>query len=45
MVNSEMLYSSFKQSCNSCVLASYAVVSNHYTNIAIDEYFKDYCEH
>ena len=45
MVRSETLCLSFKQSIGSCVLASYAIVSNHYTNIPIDAYFRDYCKH
>lgn len=45
MVNSSNLHSQFRQSFNSCVLASYAITSNYYTNIHIAEFFVAYCKH
>jgi len=45
MVDSEKIYSSFVQSVDSCVLASYAIAANYFTGIDIKIYFKAYCLH
>jgi hypothetical protein len=44
MVNSSSLHK-FEQSFNSCILVSYAIVSNHYTKIGIEDFFIAYCNH
>ena len=45
MVDRQRLYLNFLQSCNSCVLASYAVGAYAFTAITPDRFFIDYCEH
>lgn len=35
----------YKQTGNTCVLSSYAIVSNYYTGIPIADFFNGYCKH
>jgi hypothetical protein len=45
MIYHERLDRAFRQNGNSCVLASYAIVSNYYTKQPIYGFFEDYCRH
>jgi len=45
LVDANTLYTTFVQCCNSCILASYAVASYHFTNLNVYNFFLDYCKH
>ena len=45
MIVKSKLNISFKQNVGSCVLSSYAIVSNYFTNFPIEQFFEDYCRH
>ncbi len=45
MIDKSKLDITFKQKHGSCVLASYAIVSNYFTGISITQFFEDYCKH
>jgi len=45
MISRTKLYSSFVQYGDTCILGSYAVVSNYYTGIPLLYFFSDYCKH
>jgi len=45
MIEVDKVNSLFIQNCGSCVLSSYAIVSNYFTNIPIEGFFEDYCRH
>jgi hypothetical protein len=45
MINPSRLDKLFKQSCDSCVLASYSIVANYFTGISIHSFFSAYCHH
>ena len=45
MVDSGKIHRGYKQKEKSCVLASYAIVSNYFTGLPIIEFFEDYCKH
>lgn len=46
MINTELLDKDFTQHYNSCVMASYAIVSNYFNSrISISEIFDAYCDH
>lgn len=45
MVPRTQLYSSFIQYGRTCILASYAIASNYYTNNTVLNFFKDYCRY
>ncbi len=45
MINANKIDLSFKQKGGSCVLSSYAIISNYFTKIPIESFFQDYCHH
>lgn len=45
MITKSKIYKEFIQHGNSCILASYAIASNYFTDIPIRKYFEDYCRH
>lgn len=45
MVESNKIHRGYKQKEKSCVLASYAIVSNYFTESLIIKFFEDYCKH
>ncbi|OGM08541.1 hypothetical protein A2159_03135 [Candidatus Woesebacteria bacterium RBG_13_34_9] len=45
MIEIAKVNSLFIQNCGSCVLSSYAIVSNYFTNLPIEQFFEDYCRH
>jgi hypothetical protein len=44
MINRTILNSSFVQYGDTCILGSYAIVSNFYTEIPFLDFFKDFCK-
>jgi len=45
MVDNSKIYRGYRQKEKSCVLASYAIVSNYFTGLPIIGFFEDYCRH
>jgi hypothetical protein len=45
MVPFSKLKIGFKQSGNTCVLASYGIASNYFTSLPVESFFEDYCKH
>jgi len=45
MIYPNKLFANFKQTHESCVLASYGVVSHYFNNIPVPRHFWDYCKH
>ena len=45
MILRTKLYSSFVQYGDTCILGSYAIVSNYYIGVPILDLFKDFCKH
>ena len=45
MIPRTKLYSSFVQYGHTCILGSYAIVSNYYIGVPLLDFFKDFCKH
>ncbi len=45
MISRLNLHTSFVQYADTCILGSYAIVSNYFTGILFLEFFKDFCNH
>ena len=45
MIDKNKIYKNYVQHSNSCILASYAIASNYFTDILIENFFRDYCLH
>lgn len=45
MIDRAKLHSTFVQYGDTCILGSYAIISNYYTGIPFIAFFKDFCKH
>ena len=45
MIDHNEIDTTFIQSGNNCVMATYAIAGNYFTGTAISNYFEDYCKH